>query len=153
MRAAVFAIAILMGGTAAVAQTTTPDTDTSSQAPAPTTANMDPAQPATSSDATVQTQTGWSNSASGTTMASNMSATGQVVQPDNSAPRRDARGVPVISAPAIVPIGYNGTTGDATGGPLLDPTTGQPIAAASARACTRTVTDHCVQTYERRRAR
>lgn len=126
MRAAAFAIAILLGGTAAVAQTT----DTS----------------------TTQTQTGW-NTTSGTTTTSTMSATGQVVEPSNAAPRRDARGVPVISAPAIAPIGYNGTTGEAMGGPLLDPTTGQAAGAASTRACTRTVTDHCVQTYERRRAR
>jgi hypothetical protein len=121
MRAAAFAFAILLGGTAAVAQTT---------------------------DTTEQTQTGWTTTATTTTTATPM-----VVQPSNAAPERDARGIAVISAPAVVPIGYNGTTGDAVGGPLLDPTTGQPIAAASSQPCTRTVTDHCVQTYERRRAR
>ena len=172
MRAAAFAIAILMGGTAAFAQTTNSNNDTSSQTQASSTANMDAAQPSTNDGmngqtqsstmgttaGTTQTQTGWNNSSgtagdtmAGTTMASN--TTGQVVQPDNTAPRRDARGVRVISAPAIVPIGYNGTTGTAMGGPLLDPTTGQAAGAASTRACTRTVTDHCVQTYERRRAR
>jgi hypothetical protein len=153
MRAAAFALAILLGGTAAVAQTT--NTGTTDQSAGSTTANMDQAQPSTTStDTSVQTQTGWNNTATtGMTMASNTAATGAVVQPDNTAPKRDARGVPVISAPAVVPIGYNGTTGNAMGGPLLDPTSGQPIAAASARPCTRTVTDHCVQTYEHRRAR
>ncbi len=155
MRAAAFAFAILLGGTAAVAQTT----DTGTTAQTPTTANMDQGQPATTdqtvttdpgvtTDTAAQAQTGWSTTT--TTMASN---TGMVVQPSNAAPERDARGIPVISAPAVVPIGYNGTTGEAMGGPLLDPTTGQPIADASARACTRTVTDHCLQTYERHRAR
>jgi hypothetical protein len=119
MKAAAFAFAILLSGTA-VAQTT---------------------------DTTEQTQTGWT-----TTATTAVPATPMVVQPSNAAPERDARGIPVISAPAIVPIGYNGTTGEAMGGPLLDPN-GQPIADASTRACTRTVTDHCVQTYERRRAR
>jgi hypothetical protein len=159
MRAAAFAFAILLGGTAAVAQTT----DTGTTAQTPTTANMDQGQPTTTTtDPTVttdttgttgQTQTGWSSTTgtTGMTMASN--ATGTVVQPSNAAPERDARGIPVISAPAIVPIGYNGTTGEAMGGPLLDPTTGQPIADSSTRACTRTVTDHCLQTYERHRAR
>jgi hypothetical protein len=148
MRAAAFAFAILLGGTAAVAQTT----GTTDQTTASTTANMDQTQPSTT-DTNVQTQTGWNSTTAGTTMASNMSATGSVVEPSNAAPRRDARGIPVISALAVVPIGYNGTTGAAMGGPLLDPATGQPIADASARACTRTVTDHCVQTYERHRAR
>ena len=144
MRAAAFAFAILLGGTAAVAQTT--DTGTTQ----PTTANMDQGQPATdtTTDATAQTQTGWTTAAT-----TAVPATPMVVQPSNAAPELDARGIPVISAPAIVPIGYNGTTGEAMGGPLLDPTTGQPIAEASARPCTRTVTDHCLQTYERHRAR
>jgi hypothetical protein len=97
MRAAAFAIAILMSGSAAVAQTTT----------------------------TEQTQTGWTTTATPTAPAG-----GMVVQPSNANPERDARGIAVISAPAVVPIGYNGTTGEAMGGPLLDPTTGQPVADA-----------------------
>jgi hypothetical protein len=154
MRAAAFAFAILLGGTAAIAQTT----GTTDQTQASTTANMDQGQPSTTTngDTTTQTQTGWNSTTAdtattGMTMASN--ATPMVVQPSNAAPERDARGIRVISAAAIVPIGYNGTTGAAMGGPLLDPTTGQPVADASARACTRTVTDHCLQTSERHRAR
>ena len=149
MRAAAFAIAILLGGGAAVAQTT--NSDMSSQSS--TNATMDQTQ-ATPADANAsQTQTGWSNTTGTTSMTMASNTTGQLVEPSNVAPRRDARGIPVISAPAVAPIGYNGTTGEAMGGPLLDPTTGQPIAEASAQPCTRTVTDHCVQTYERHRAR
>jgi len=122
MRAAAFAIAILMGGTAAFAQTT--DTGTADQ-----------------------TQTGWST-------ATPAPAGGMVVQPSNANPERDARGIAVISAPAVVPIGYNGTTGEAMGGPLIDPNTGQADdTTTTKKACTRTVTDHCLQTYERNRRR
>lgn len=127
MKAAAFAIAIMLGGTA-FAQT------------AGTTATGD------------QTQTGWNATPAQTTMA--MNSTGAVVEPSNAAPKRDERGIRVISAPAVVPSGYNGTVSTGTGGPLVDPTTGQAISdKASTRACTRTVTDHCVQTYERTRRR
>jgi hypothetical protein len=83
-------------------------------------------------------------------------ASDAVVQPSNANPERDARGIAVISAPAIVPAGWNGVagTGEAMGGPLLDPATGEPMAdTTSYPACTRTITDHCLQTYERHRAR
>ncbi|HEX8262469.1 MAG TPA: hypothetical protein VF547_06310 [Allosphingosinicella sp.] len=77
---------------------------------------------------------------------------GAVVEPGNSAPERDARGIPVISAAAVVPAGWNGTAaGAAMGGPELDPATGEPAAPRSYPACTASVTDHCLQTYERGR--
>jgi hypothetical protein len=80
----------------------------------------------------------------------------QVVQPGNSAPERDARGIPVISAPAIAPAGFNQAPGTFTGmgGPQIEAATSlTPEPAAEAYpACSRTVTDHCVQTYERGRA-
>jgi hypothetical protein len=83
-----------------------------------------------------------------------VASTGQVAMPSNAAPERDARGIAVISDPATVPAGYNGTpdTLNGTGGPLLD-TAGEPAAAPDPAypACTRTVTDNCVQTYERHR--
>jgi len=83
-----------------------------------------------------------------------VASTGQVAMPSNAAPERDARGIAVISDPATVPAGYNGTPDalNGTGGPLLD-TTGEPAAMPDATypACTRTVTDNCVQTYERHR--
>jgi hypothetical protein len=92
----------------------------------------------------------------GVTLATAVAATDSVVQPSNASPERDARGIAVISASAIVPAGWNGVvgTGEAMGGPLLDPATGEPMADTTAYpACTRTVTDHCLQTYERHRAR
>ena len=73
--------------------------------------------------------------------------------PANIRPERDARGIAVISAPAIAPAGWNGTPGTAMGGPELDPATGAEAAPASYPACTATVTDRCVQTYERTRRR
>jgi hypothetical protein len=79
-------------------------------------------------------------------------AAGALVQPSNANPERDARGIAVLSDPAIVPAGWNGTAGVATamGGPELDPVTGEPVAEAeSYPACTATVTDNCLQTYER----
>lgn len=76
----------------------------------------------------------------------------QMSAPGNSAPQRDARGVPVISAPADVPAGWNeaprvgGTGAPATARPAPTPATEDyPI-------CSRTVTDNCVQSYERGRA-
>jgi hypothetical protein len=83
-------------------------------------------------------------------------ASGPVVQPSNAAPERDARGIAVISDPAAVPTGWNGVTGTSMGGPLVDPATGEtasPAADASYPACTASVTDNCVQTYERGRPR
>jgi hypothetical protein len=76
----------------------------------------------------------------------------QVSQPSNAAPERDARGIAVLSDPATVPAGWNGTAaGTAMGGPELDPATGEPAAAETYPACTATVTDNCLQTYERGR--
>ena len=50
--------------------------------------------------------------------------------------------------------GWNGVTGSAVGGPMVDPATGETIAAADADypACSATVTDNCLQTYERGRS-
>lgn len=81
-----------------------------------------------------------------------VASTGSVAMPSNAAPERDARGIAVISDPATVPAGFNGTPDalNATGGPLLD-ANGNPVAGPDAAypACTRHVTDNCVQTYER----
>ena len=89
------------------------------------------------------------------TLAGNIAALGQtdpapaggaVMAPDNSNPERDAHGVKVISDPATVPAGYNGQSG-AVGGPA------EATAPERPRACSRTVTDNCLQTYERGRRR
>ena len=86
-----------------------------------------------------------------TTTSQSTTATSQVSQPANTAPERDARGIPVISDPAEVPAGFNAAPG--VGGPMVDPAAApapQP-ATESYPPCTREVTDNCVQTYERGR--
>ncbi len=77
----------------------------------------------------------------------------QTVAPDNSNPELDARGIPVISDPAVSPPGFNMPAG--VGGPFVDASQApapQP-ATQSYPACTREITDHCVQTYERSHGR
>ena len=89
-------------------------------------------------------QTGEETTTTTTTMST------ATVAPDNSAPERDARGIPVISAPASAPAGWNSAPGMGAappGGPA--PSMG---AATDLPPCTRTVTDRCVQTYERGRS-
>jgi hypothetical protein len=76
-------------------------------------------------------------------------AGGTTVAPSNAAPKRDARGVPVISAEATAPAGYNQPPGPP--GPVA-PASGPAPSMGSAGdlpPCTRKVTDHCTQTYER----
>ena len=90
-----------------------------------------------------------------TTMTAQL-PTGTAVAPDNSNPERDARGIPVISDPAVAPPGFNQPAGSLTGmgGPLVDASQApapQP-ATQDYPPCTRTVTDHCLQTYERGRS-
>ena len=71
------------------------------------------------------------------------------VAPGNTATERDARGIPVISDPAVAPPGFNqppqvggtGVPASATPAPMADNGPTPP--------CSRTVTDNCVQTYER----
>ena len=83
------------------------------------------------------------------------SATSPVVLPDNTAPRTDNAGIPVISDPAAVPPGFNQAPGmNGVGGPYVDPS--QPPAPMAATGdyppCSRTVTDRCTQ-HERGVAR
>jgi hypothetical protein len=89
-------------------------------------------------------------------------ASGQIVAPGNADPEHDARGIAVISDPAVVPPGFNGTPAPmtGTGGPLVDPADTSATTPSDATtpdatypACTRTVTDNCLQTYERGRTR
>lgn len=88
-----------------------------------------------------------------TTEAVAAPAGGQIVMPSNADPEHDARGIAVISDPALAPAGFNHAPGDTDGmgGPLVDTSTAldpQP-ATESYPACTAGVTDNCVQTYER----
>ena len=142
MRTVAFAIALLMGG-AAVAQTTTttqPYVDVGTK----TTTHTAHGTTTPTSHGTVHT----------TTHGRTMAASGYVAAPSNADPERDARGIPVLSDPAVIPAGWNGTTGMAVGGPLVDVSTGETVTGpAGYPACTATVTDNCVQAYERGRRR
>jgi hypothetical protein len=90
-----------------------------------------------------------------TTTTTATTATSQTVAPSNAAPERDARGIPVISDAATSPAGFNQAPGmNGVGGPMVDASqapTPQP-ADQSYPACSRTVTDNCLQTYERGRS-
>ncbi len=155
MRTVALTIALLMSG-AAIAQTTT---DTELDATTDTTVQTDSLSDAdTSVDTSVDTTVD-SNVAAQTDMTSpvpvsTIPASAAVVQPSNADPEHDARGIAVISAPAVVPAGFNGVSGTAMGGPLVDPATGETVDASDSSypACTATVTDNCLQTYERNRS-
>jgi hypothetical protein len=70
--------------------------------------------------------------------------------PGNASPERDARGIPVVSDPATTPAGANqaAPTGPATPAPNQAAAFAPQPAAGEAPPCSRTVTDHCTQTYE-----
>ena len=78
-----------------------------------------------------------------------MSATQPAVTTSNSAPERDARGIPVVSETATAPAGWNATPG--SGAPVADASAPAPMqgSAGELPPCSRTVTDRCTQTYER----
>lgn len=85
------------------------------------------------------------------TVASDQTSTAQLVQPSNANPELDARGIAVISAAAVAPAGWNGVPAEAMGGPELDAVTSETVAPDSYPACTASVTDRCLQTYEKGR--
>ena len=74
---------------------------------------------------------------------------GQTVAPGNTAVERDARGIPVVSAPATAPAGWNQPAGSAAGVAPANQPAASMGAATDLPPCSRTVTDRCVQTYER----
>ena len=78
----------------------------------------------------------------------------QTSAPGNAAPERDARGIPVVSDPADVPAGANQATPVAPGAVFTPNPDQQSVftprpASETYPACSRTVTDNCVQAYER----
>ena len=79
---------------------------------------------------------------------------GQTVAPGNSAPERDARGIPVVSDPATAPAGTNQPPPTVPPGARVVPNPNQAAAFATQPStgekppCSRTVTDNCTQTYE-----
>jgi hypothetical protein len=71
-----------------------------------------------------------------------------------STPERDARGIPVISAPATAPAGANQGVPATPGGQVVPAPNQQQVFATQPSSkeyppCTRDMTDGCVQTYER----
>jgi hypothetical protein len=101
--------------------------------------------------AMAQDTTGTTGSSGG--MAATGTPTGAVQAPGNQAPERDARGVPVVSAEAVAPDGYNMPAQVGPAGTLAPrPAATSMPAAGDMPPCSRKVTDHCTQTYERGRA-
>jgi hypothetical protein len=87
-----------------------------------------------------------------------MASTGTRVEPGNTKPERDARGIPVISDAATAPAGANQPVSAAPGSQVVaNPNQSQVFASMAASgsypACSRTVTDHCAQKYEHARRR
>jgi hypothetical protein len=81
-------------------------------------------------------------------------AVAQTVAPGNTAPERDARGIPVVSDPATAPSGANQPV-SAPAGARIVPADNQSAVFQTQPStkeypvCSRTVTDGCVQAYER----
>jgi hypothetical protein len=77
----------------------------------------------------------------------------ETVAPSNAAPERDARGIPVVSDPAVAPAGTNQTFVAPPGAQVVfNPNqraafTAQP-STGDKPPCSRTITDNCTQTYE-----
>ena len=156
MRTAALAIALLLSGTA-VAQTyetttttTEPELDVDADVGIQPDGDLDVDADVDVDTETTTTTTTTHGTHTTTTMAATTPASGAIVQPSNADPEHDARGIAVISDPALVPTGFNGLTAAAMGGPLVDPATGETVQAADASypPCTASVTDNCVQTYE-----
>lgn len=139
MKTTAFALAFLLGATAAVAQI-----------------DVVPESQAWEGDGALTTAfetEGANGGGVNPVLAGGAAASGPAaIQPSNANPERDARGIAVISASAVAPAGWNGVPASAMGGPELDPATGEAAAPASYPACTATVTDKCLQTYERGRS-
>ena len=77
------------------------------------------------------------------------------VPPSNAAPERDSRNIVVVSDPAVAPAGTNGPV--PAGPAAVNPNQAAAFATQPSTGekppCSRTVTDNCTQTYERRRRR
>ena len=75
------------------------------------------------------------------------------VAPGNEAPERDARGIPVVSDPATAPAGANQAPPAGAAQVVPAPNQAQVFTQQPSTeqypACSRTVTDNCVQAYER----
>ena len=83
---------------------------------------------------------------------------GAALAQSTTGPEVDARGIPVVSAPATAPAGANQSVTVEAGARVV-PAPNQAAVFATQEStrtyppCTRGVTDGCVQTYESRRTR
>jgi hypothetical protein len=80
----------------------------------------------------------------------------ETVAPSNAAPERDARGIPVVSDPAQAPAGANQAVTAPAGARVVVSDNQAAVFATKPAAkeypvCSKTVTDGCVQAYERGR--
>ena len=78
----------------------------------------------------------------------------QTVAPANDNPERDARGIAVVSDPATAPAGTNEAVTVQPGAQVVaNPNAGAAFATQPSTEnypiCSKTVTDNCVQSYER----
>ncbi|WP_129790781.1 hypothetical protein [Sphingosinicella sp. CPCC 101087] len=165
MKTAIFAAALLLGG-AAIAQTTEDTTGQTANQPAAQPATPPPAesttppsaQPAAPPSATQSmSQPTTTPSSQPTTMPAASGAGTGTVAPSNESPERDARGIPVVSDPAEVPAGANQAQPIPPGATFTpNPNQAQVFTPRPATeeypTCSRTVTDNCVQSYERGRS-
>ncbi len=141
-----------MLGAAAVAQTTTEEESDDTAAETSTTGST--TTTTTQPDATTSIPPPMTSTNAPAPGNISTMRTGQTVAPGNTSPETDARGIPVVSAPATAPAGYNeGARTVPAGSPMPTVTAPAPTASGTLPPCTRTVTDRCTQTYERGRAR
>ncbi|WP_324750621.1 hypothetical protein SH591_03970 [Sphingomonas sp. LY54] len=169
MRKLIFA-AMLGASSIAMAQNTSDPQDTTTQQTQTTEEEaMDATQTDTTTDTTTQNQPGTQTTTptrtqtsppdtatptSGTmsTSGSMSAGSGMAVAPGNQAPERDARGIPVVSDPATAPAGTNQMTPVPPGAQVQLGGSGAFATQAGSDtypACSKTVTDNCVQSYER----
>jgi len=78
---------------------------------------------------------------------------GAALAQSTSGPELDARGIPVVSAPASAPAGANQTVTVEAGARVVPAPNQSAVFSTQAStktyvACTREITDGCVQTYE-----
>ncbi len=82
-----------------------------------------------------------------------LTASGAALAQNSGTPAIDARGIPVVSAPATAPAGANQTVTVPAGATVtVNPDQGAVFTPMTASgdmpACSKSVTDRCMQTYE-----
>lgn len=106
--------------------------------------------------AIAQTTTTTTTTTGDTTVTTTTDASGAVVAPGNTNPEEDARGIRVISDPAMAPAGANQAMPIPPGAQVVVNSNQAAVFSTRASteeypACSATVTDNCVQSYERGR--